>query len=72
MPDIAMCLDIKCPSKEKCFRFTAKPLFAQTYGSFKAGKNGRCKEFWPNAYAPSTNKATESCEPRMPNEKLTP
>ena len=35
MPDISMCDNTQCPSKEYCYRFTAIPSkFMQSYASF--------------------------------------
>lgn len=35
MPDISMCNNILCKSKETCFRFKAKPNeFRQSYSNF--------------------------------------
>jgi hypothetical protein len=50
MADIAKCVNALCPSKEYCYRFTAKPsAFCQSYGGFtlKEGDD-KCDMFWPN------------------------
>lgn len=48
MPDIAMCADQDCPSRQRCYRFTAQPSFAQAYGSFTREPGAdRCASFWP-------------------------
>ncbi len=41
MPDISMCKNESCPSKNKCYRYTATPLKEQFYGYFplKEGEN---------------------------------
>ena len=40
MPDITMCLNKKCPSKDKCYRFMANPTpFNQSYSDFKPIKS---------------------------------
>jgi len=47
MPDISMCDNKKCPSKEKCYRFKAVPNDYQTYADFKPEKNeDKCDAFW--------------------------
>ena len=48
MPDIAMCLDKKCPSRELCYRFIAVANASgwQSYGSFNHDADtGKCKNF---------------------------
>lgn len=52
MPDIAMCADKDCPSRETCHRFTAKPdEMLQTYGDFRRGDRERCDHYWPDEIA---------------------
>ena len=46
MPDIAMCIDDKCPLRFKCHRFTAVPDYWQSFCAFKYD-NG-CDAFWDN------------------------
>jgi hypothetical protein len=50
MADISKCKDILCPSKDYCYRFTAKPsTFCQTYGIFNLEEDAdNCDMFWPN------------------------
>lgn len=48
MPDIAMCLDSECPSREHCYRFTAKPDDNQCYGEFWRGNKDSCSDFMSN------------------------
>ena len=52
MPDISMCRDSECPSRESCHRFTAvvKDDGWQSYGNFKrpAGAD-KCESFIPNS-----------------------
>jgi hypothetical protein len=50
MADISMCLDILCPSKDYCYRFTAKlSTFCQTYGVFNREQDAdNCDMFWAN------------------------
>ena len=46
MPDISLCVNEKCPLKNKCGRFLAKPsMYAQTYADFKY-EDGNCDAFW--------------------------
>jgi len=52
MPDISMCLNDKCPLKDNCYRFKAKPNDYQTYSSFKYEWNSEsndweCSHYWP-------------------------
>lgn len=50
MPDITMCSGLKCPLKEKCYRYTAKPklLYQSYFGDAPINKNGECDYFWSN------------------------
>ena len=43
-----MCLDSKCPSREHCYRFTAKPEEQQCYGEFWRGGKDSCDNFISN------------------------
>ena len=49
MPDISMCRDDACPSRQQCYRFTATPSqFLQSYGSFGRMPDAeKCDHFWP-------------------------
>jgi len=48
MNDITKCADIKCPSKDKCYRYTAKPGRFQSYADFnREPGDGDCESFWP-------------------------
>ena len=47
MPDISMCLNNECASRERCYRFKAKPSeYQQAYTEFKPlpGRD-RCESF---------------------------
>lgn len=45
MPDISMCLNKTCPSKDQCYRFTATPdEHWQSYGGFTPDGD-RCEFF---------------------------
>lgn len=48
MPDISMCRNFLCPSKDKCYRFRAVPSeFRQSYAGFKLEeKEDKCSHFW--------------------------
>jgi hypothetical protein len=51
MPDISMCVNGMCPSKDYCHRYTATPSeFRQSYGGFgpEDGED-KCDMFWPNS-----------------------
>lgn len=60
MPDIAMCADNACPSKERCIRWNSRPSeFRQSYGQFgRAADAASCGYFWPDdeirTYRPKT------------------
>ena len=48
MPDISMCENKSCPSRSRCYRFTAKPSQCmQSYGDFepKPGED-KCEFYW--------------------------
>lgn len=47
MADISKCMDFLCPSKEKCYRFTAPVSQWQSYGSFGREEDAdSCSYFW--------------------------
>lgn len=48
MPNIEMCQDHKCPSRRKCWRYSAPPKAeGQQYTDFgRIGKHTRCQAFW--------------------------
>jgi len=50
MPDISLCTNATCPSKDKCYRFTAKPNeFRQAYANFSPeGDEVNCSYFIDN------------------------
>lgn len=44
MPDISMCANDRCPKRDRCYRFTAKPVpFYQVYSDFKTEGNDQCR-----------------------------
>lgn len=49
MPDVALCRDYACPSRETCYRFLATPSpFMQTYASFGREEGAqKCGSYWP-------------------------
>lgn len=48
MPDISMCADHRCPSREKCYRYTATPSeYMQAWGKFGRPDDAeKCDYFW--------------------------
>jgi len=48
MPDIALCRDDKCPRRELCYRYTAKPSYWQSYFKGKPRDDYEtCEYFMP-------------------------
>lgn len=49
MPDISMCADHRCPLRETCYRYTAKPTDRwQRSGPFHLLREGdKCDYYWP-------------------------
>ncbi len=46
MPDISMCSNEECPSKDKCYRYVAIPdEYWQSYGAFSFDVSGKCSYF---------------------------
>ncbi len=46
MPDISMCKNNQCPSKNKCFRYMAiANPHRQSYAGFTVDMNDRCSSF---------------------------
>lgn len=49
MADISKCNDIHCPSKNKCYRYTAPGGVYQTYAYFNREYDAdNCSFFWDN------------------------
>ena len=46
MPDITMCSGEKCPLKQICYRYTAKPSDYQSYFAKPPVLGGMCEYFW--------------------------
>ena len=52
MSDITRCTDIKCPSKDKCYRQTAAVDYQQSYADFNRETDAaQCEHFWPTGQA---------------------
>ncbi len=50
MPDISMCKNNACPSRNDCYRFSAKPNeYRQAYAEFDFGGGNCCDDFIPTA-----------------------
>lgn len=48
MPDVSMCKDAECPSREGCYRFIATPSELQAYGHFERPPGAdKCSNHWP-------------------------
>ncbi len=46
MPDIAMCQNKECPSRNQCYRFRAVPTKGrQSYMAFDPKEDGKCSDF---------------------------
>ena len=73
MADISKCKDSLCPSKDYCYRFTAKSsTFCQSWGCFNREEDAyNCDMFWHNGkckYCLQTNGVHKlSC----PTKKIT-
>lgn len=49
MPDMALCRNQTCPSREHCYRFTAEPSCHQVYAQFTVRpKEDRCDYYIPD------------------------
>lgn len=50
MPDITMCVNTKCPVREFCYRYRAKPSEYQSFSIFVTIERGsgfiQCDGFW--------------------------
>jgi len=61
VPDISMCADKYCPSRETCYRFKATPSAYQTYGAFpRKPEDVKCECHWPLQSMPPKRRATET------------
>lgn len=48
MPDITLCTDNKCPMRNECYCFRAKPSkWGQSYFAESPLKDGKCEYFFP-------------------------
>lgn len=57
MPDIAMCVNVKCPSRVHCYRYRAKVSGRQDYMEF-IPKGSKCESYkstsgWDDRYLTS-------------------
>ena len=61
MPDISMCMNKSCPSKDTCYRFTASPnVWRQSYMDFKVAEGlDKCKSYWQDARTEQEKKQDE-------------
>lgn len=74
MADISKCMDSLCPSKEKCYRFTAPVGKWQSYASFDREEDAdSCSYFWAS-YCPLCHQKNGvhkmGCETRKQNYNL--
>lgn len=62
MPDITMCKGGKCPLKEDCYRYKAKPSpYRQTYFAKPPYKEDKCEyfsEIWQR-WKPSSSESSQ-------------
>lgn len=62
-PDISMCRNEDCPSKEDCYRFKATPGFWQSYMLFEFDKDkGKCDSYWKLGVRDISNRLYEEEE----------
>ena len=51
MPDITMCINLKCPHNTSCYRFLAKPAERQSYSDFQTNPiystQDNCQYYYP-------------------------
>ena len=51
MPDITLCVNNKCPLRNKCYRYRAYPDEWQSFCRFEPEKNNtECRYFWLTAH----------------------
>lgn len=48
MPDITVCLNMDCPLRLQCYRYTAMASNMQSFADFKPNENGKCNKFLNN------------------------
>lgn len=64
MPDITMCRNKECISRESCYRFKAHPSDHQNFGAFPLRPGEvKCSYFWP------IEKPTDQKQPLQKKEK---
>ena len=72
MPDISMCSNALCPSKEYCYRFTAIPTpKRQSYMGFapEEGEN-ECDHFYPNGICKYCHQTDDKHKMSCPTQKI--
>lgn len=72
MPDISMCNNALCPSKECCYRFTAKPNeFCQSYTDFTLEDDEmNCSYFYPNGKCKHCHLENDNHKMSCPTQKI--
>jgi hypothetical protein len=56
MPDISMCSNHSCPSKEDCFRYKATPGRYQSYADFAPPKGEKKCDYFMEVKPPEKEK----------------
>ncbi len=59
MPDITMCSGEKCPLKQICYRYTAKPSEPQSYFVKAPVLGGTCEYFWRDKVRSKTDETNQ-------------
>jgi hypothetical protein len=59
MPDITMCSGEKCPLKQICYRYTAKPSDYQAYFAKPPVLGGTCEYFWRDEVRSKTDESDQ-------------
>lgn len=61
MPDITMCMNKSCPSKDTCYRFTASPnVMRQSYSAFQVEEGlDKCNHYWQDTRTEQEKKQDE-------------
>lgn len=71
MPEVTMCINKKCPLKDKCFRFTATPKpYWQSYADFGYGglniDKTDCSMYIDNTIETDTKRKAKRVSKKMP------
>jgi len=74
MPDISMCLNRKCPSRNECYRYRAQPNeWRQSYAAFMDDpETGKCESFWPIEEATTPLAPRDPMAPKYPPKHEAP